>query len=222
MALAPRGIGAQGVTLAPRAAGTGRRHPRCGVRIHRHFLPRDGTQAIQCDTYVISMHFSCFATTLASKRRPAELVEIIAAFDFLQTEIGPELRLREAFAHLRRRLILERDGGYTRPRSAEDHGGGAEEGGLAAKIFSIKDDLSTHHRSPQPAIVIGEAQLAEAISDHKRRQRPAEPADAQAQSLLPTTKNASCMAAFSGCASGPADRHAPGAAKGRKPARNRR
>ena len=110
------------------------------------------------------------ATTLASKRRPAELVEIIAAFDFLQTEIGPELRLREAFAHLSEDgLILERDGGYTLgPEAQKIMAAVPKKGGLAAKIFSIKDDLSTHTtEAPQPAIVIGEAQLAEAMAAHK-------------------------------------------------------
>ena len=110
------------------------------------------------------------ATTLASKRRPAELVEIIAAFDFLQTEIGPELRLREAFAHLSEDgLILERDGGYTLgPEAQKIMAAVPKKGDLAAKIFSIKDDLSTHTaEAPQPAIVIGEAQLAEAMAAHK-------------------------------------------------------
>ena len=43
-----------------------------------------------------------------------------------------------------------------------------KKGDLAAKIFSIRDDLSTHTaEAPQPAIVIGEAQLAEAMAAHR-------------------------------------------------------
>jgi len=107
------------------------------------------------------------ATTLASKRRPAELVEIVAAFDFMQTEIGSELRLREAFARLSENgLISERDGGYTlSPEAQKIMAAVPKKGDLAAKVFSIKDDLSTHTPdAPQPAITIDETQLAEAMA----------------------------------------------------------
>lgn len=107
------------------------------------------------------------ATTLASKRRPAELVEIIAAFDFMQSEIGSELRLCQAFERLSENgLIRELDGGYTlSPEAQKIMAAVPKKGDLAAKVFSIKDDLSTHTpENLQPAIVIGEAQLAEAMA----------------------------------------------------------
>lgn len=46
------------------------------------------------------------ATALASKRRPAELVEIMAAADLLQSSIPTEAKLAEAFDRLARHGLL--------------------------------------------------------------------------------------------------------------------
>ena len=60
------------------------------------------------------------ATTLASKRRPAELVEIIAAMDLLQVAIPDESRLVEAFEHLGKHgMICAGESGFSLTDDAE-------------------------------------------------------------------------------------------------------
>ena len=54
------------------------------------------------------------AVTIASKRRPAELLEVVAAVDLLQVAVPSETRLVEAFHRLSvHGLIREVEGGYT-------------------------------------------------------------------------------------------------------------
>ena len=54
------------------------------------------------------------AVTIASKRRPAELLEVVAAVDLLQLAVPSETRLVEAFHRLSvHGLIREAEGGYT-------------------------------------------------------------------------------------------------------------
>lgn len=54
-----------------------------------------------------------FALALASKRHPAELVELIAAIDVIEGSVPSERRLLEAFSRLAKRgLICEQAGAY--------------------------------------------------------------------------------------------------------------
>ncbi len=60
------------------------------------------------------------ATALAAKRRPAELLEIMAAIDLIQGNIPNEEKLSEAFARLGQNgLLVARDGGVALTPAAE-------------------------------------------------------------------------------------------------------
>lgn len=60
------------------------------------------------------------ATALAAKRRPAELLEIMAAIDLIQGNIPNETKLSEAFARLGQSgLLVERDDGVALTPAAE-------------------------------------------------------------------------------------------------------
>ncbi len=86
------------------------------------------------------------ATGLASKRRPAEPLEIVAAIDLIQGNIPAEAKLSEAFARLAvHGLIGEADGRYlltadaqkmieTLPRKAEPD----------EKLFALRSELAAY------------------------------------------------------------------------------
>lgn len=60
------------------------------------------------------------ALALASKRRPAELAEIVAATEIVQGVIPADVRLVEAFSRLARNgLICAQDGGFTLTAEAQ-------------------------------------------------------------------------------------------------------
>ena len=60
------------------------------------------------------------ATALAAKRRPAALLEIMAAIDLIQGNIPNEAKLSEAFARLGQSgLLVERDDGVALTPAAE-------------------------------------------------------------------------------------------------------
>ena len=106
------------------------------------------------------------ATTLSSKRRPAELVEIMAAAELLQIETPFEAKLPEAFHRLSTHgLIVEVDGRFALTPAAETlmSGLSRKTTETAERIFHVRDQLSMHQaKADQPAIVISEEQLAEA------------------------------------------------------------
>jgi ATP-dependent helicase YprA (DUF1998 family) len=61
-----------------------------------------------------------WATALASKRRPAELLEIVAAADLLNNNVPGELKIVDAFERLSKNgLICEIDGGYALTPAAQ-------------------------------------------------------------------------------------------------------
>lgn len=60
------------------------------------------------------------ALAIASKRRPAELAEVITALDLVQGEVPSERKLADAFARMSAcGLIVAADGGYTLPSVAQ-------------------------------------------------------------------------------------------------------
>ena len=110
------------------------------------------------------------ATALASKRRPAEALEIVAAIDLIQGNVPAEQKLSEAFARLGTHgLLVESGGGYALtadaqkmiealPRKAEP----------AERLFSLRDELSTYNsRGDQPSIAIAPELLRAAIVAHR-------------------------------------------------------
>ena len=110
------------------------------------------------------------ATALASKRRPADLVEVVAATELISREIPHAPKLVEAFHRLSTHgLISEADGGYALTEAAQGIVTGepkkieAEE-----RIFLIKDKLSVYTGKPKhPAIELSEAQVEAAILAHQ-------------------------------------------------------
>jgi hypothetical protein len=84
------------------------------------------------------------AITLSSKRRPAQLVEIVAALDLLQVTPPSATRLLDAFDQLGRHgMINLRADGFCLTEKAESvmarqpRRGSSEE-----RIFRVRDDLS--------------------------------------------------------------------------------
>jgi len=93
------------------------------------------------------------ATGLASKRRPAEPLEIVAAIDLIQGNIPAEAKLSEAFVRLAvHGLIGEADGRFlltadaqkmieTLPRKAEPD----------EKLFALRNELAAYAATAESA-----------------------------------------------------------------------
>ncbi len=115
--------------------------------------------------------FLLLAMAHASKRRPAELVEIIAAGDLIQGAACSEQDLAEAFQRLSQNsLIIESEGGYTLTADAQQI--------LTAKrrkteaherVSGIKEKLAAYipQNEPSPTQVT-EEQLKEAVLAYQR------------------------------------------------------
>lgn len=106
------------------------------------------------------------AMSLASKRRPAELVEIIAAADLAQGVIPPETKLCDSFYRLSEYgLICEQDGGYTlTPDAQQILSGQAKKAKSQERIHDIKENLADYHLNGEhPLILLKEEQIAEAV-----------------------------------------------------------
>ena len=110
------------------------------------------------------------ATTQASKRRPAELADIVAAMDLLQVTIPDAARLVEAFAYLGKHgMICTRDNGFSLTEDAEKVMAEQPKRGTSEeKIFRVRDDLSAFTTKPDHAAVIVTAEaLNAALLAHK-------------------------------------------------------
>jgi hypothetical protein len=113
------------------------------------------------------------ATALSSKRRPAELVEIIAATDLIQGVQGTipsETKIGDAIARLSRHGLLRAvDGGFAltedgqamfaaQPRKAE----------TAELLYGIKARMAAYEVGEEkPPIVLAPGQLGAAILAHR-------------------------------------------------------
>jgi len=84
------------------------------------------------------------AVGLASKRRPAEPLEIVAAIDLIQSAIPAEAKLAEAFARLLRHgLLLPRDSGWVLTPPAEAMIAELpKKADSAERLFGIKNRLA--------------------------------------------------------------------------------
>src|SRR3989338_8138939 len=87
------------------------------------------------------------AMSLAAKRRPAELVEIIAAADLTQGAIPSESKLVESFYRLSAYgLIREVEGGYTlTPDAQQMMAGQRKKADTEERIFGIKENLADYN-----------------------------------------------------------------------------
>jgi len=110
------------------------------------------------------------ATALSSKRRPAQLVEIIAAADLIQQATPSEPKMIEAFSRLAiNGLLIEIDGGFALtpdaqklverlPKKAE----------AAERMFIVRDKLSEYNaKAVHSAIVLTTEQIKAALDAHK-------------------------------------------------------
>jgi len=110
------------------------------------------------------------AMSLASKRRPAELVEIIAAADLAQGAIPPETKLSDSFYRLSEYgLIRAQDGGYTLTADAQQIlSGHARKAKSQERIYDIKENLADFHLNGEHAIILLTVeQIAAAIAEHQ-------------------------------------------------------
>lgn len=113
------------------------------------------------------------AILLAAKRRPAELVEIVAAAEFIQGAQGTlpsVVKLKAAFARLAGNgLIAAADGGYTlTPAAQKAIAGGRRNATTSERLFAIKEKLGAYTPAGEHAAIdVSEAQLNGAIAAHK-------------------------------------------------------
>lgn len=114
------------------------------------------------------------ATALSSKRRPAELVEIVSAADLLQNNIPNEAKLVEAFDRLAKHgLITAEAGGFVLtaagqaiitglPRKAE----------TPERLFAIKDRLSEYNvKGEHAGVTVDPADVTKAILAHRASEK---------------------------------------------------
>lgn len=111
------------------------------------------------------------ATALSSKRRPAELVEIMAAADLLQPPIPGEAKLAEAFERLSRHgLIAAEAGGFVLSADAQELVVPPSKK-IAAdeRLYVIKEKLSAYKpkNADFPPVLVSPEALAEAIKAHR-------------------------------------------------------
>ncbi len=110
------------------------------------------------------------ALGLSAKRRPAELVDIMAATDLIQEAIPADAKLIEAFERLSRHgLIVAVESGYRLGEAAEKIIAGLPRKAEAAeRLFIIKDELSVYAApADQAPIVLVPADVAAALVAHK-------------------------------------------------------
>ncbi len=110
------------------------------------------------------------ATTLASKRRPAELVEIMAATDLIHGNIPSEAKLAEAFSRLASNgLLKEMEGGLTlTPAAQEVMTGLPKKGESDERLFHVRKKLDAYEaRGSHAPIVFSEEALRAAIVAHR-------------------------------------------------------
>ena len=107
---------------------------------------------------------------LSSKRRPAELIEIIAAADLLHDPVPSELRLIDAFARLAiNGLISAQEGRFALTAEAQKIlTGQSKKADTAQRIQSIKDKLAAYEASAEhPPIELTPKEVCSAILAHR-------------------------------------------------------
>lgn len=108
--------------------------------------------------------------TVAAKRRPADLVEIITAIALAQDEIPNKTRLSDAFTRMSGYgLILGVDGGYTLSADAQAMMASQRtKDDTARKIARLKEHLADYQpKDRHPPIWVSQEQLLAAIQGYK-------------------------------------------------------
>jgi hypothetical protein len=111
------------------------------------------------------------ATTLAAKRKPAQLSEIIAAMDLLNGALPAEPKLVESFARLAEHgLMLEIDGNFTLTAAAQKlMATQPKRADMAEHTFSLKEKLAAYNPASEGnvAIAVSPDKLSAAIQTHR-------------------------------------------------------
>ena len=112
----------------------------------------------------------------AAKRRPAGLVEIVAAVDLTLEARPPASKLSESFSRLSEHgLICAQDGGYAlTPNALPLLSGHAKKANAQERIQNIKGNLAAYRVKGEHALVsVEEKQIAEAVLLHQTTRRSA-------------------------------------------------
>ena len=110
------------------------------------------------------------AIALSSKRRPAELVEILAAADLIQGAIPSQVKLGEAFSRLSSHgLIAEVEERFAlTPDGQKIMAGQRRKADTPERSFAVKEKLSGYEVTGEHASILLTAdQLAAAIAAHQ-------------------------------------------------------
>ncbi len=110
------------------------------------------------------------AIALSSKRRPAELLEIVAATDLLQNNIPNEAKLVEAFDRLARHGLIKAEGdGFALTAAAQEVITGLpRKAETPERLFAIKDRLSMYKVTGEHAgVALDAAAVTAAIQAHR-------------------------------------------------------
>lgn len=110
------------------------------------------------------------AMSLSAKRRPAVLIEIIAAADLTQGTIPSETKLSDSFYRLSEYgLIRAEDGGYALTPDAQLMlSGHAKKANSQERIYDIKESLADYHLNGEHALILlTEEQIAAAVAEHQ-------------------------------------------------------
>ena len=110
------------------------------------------------------------ATALAAKRRPAELVEIVAAADLIQGFVPYAEKLGEAVERLSAKGLIDSvEGGFTlTPPAEEMMAGQPRKADTEARIAAVGAKLARYTPKGEYApIVVGAEQLGAAVRAHK-------------------------------------------------------
>jgi len=110
------------------------------------------------------------ALALSSKRRPAELAEIVAAAEVVDSVIPSNLQLIDSFAKLARHgLISALDGGFSLTQEAQAVMTGASRtSNTSRRIASIKEKLVIHETTTEHApILLSAKEVSAAILAHR-------------------------------------------------------
>jgi len=110
------------------------------------------------------------ATALSAKRRPAELVEIMAAIDLLQGNIPAEAKLAEAISRLAvHGLLIQATSGIAlTPEAQAIVEGLPKKAEAAERLFIIKERLADYNvKGEHAAILLTVEQLKAAMVAHR-------------------------------------------------------
>lgn len=110
------------------------------------------------------------AIAISSKRRPAELVEIIAANDLIHGSVSSESALVEAFHNLSTHGLISQvgDGYALTPVALTIMTAGRKKADNEERLFGLKAALSGYNlKGEHPAILVTVEQLSTAVLAHQ-------------------------------------------------------